>query len=368
MPLTVNHAKNVTVADFTGTVTVFNSAGATTTALATDLARPSDWNSAHNITFTPAASEIQGLFAATSGISKTTDANGITFGQPAIGFFEPFPLPNTNSTIGTVLSGLWHVDPLVLPAPISNGLFHYPVVCGASTACFQDGAVWSATQAGSITRYHTQVDGVAIYKRGSGASTSRLESIWSNQVSWFATWQKVHSGSTTSNATLSEYLTISIPVSFDTAGGVTYTSNTGSGTVSYAASTGASTLGSSLITGPMRFVSGSRQNIIPMASTIQPGDYYIAHAYYSSSSVQTASGNGYSGGTNMPGQSNLCFLENNQVAYKRMGFSTTNQTSCVPNWHGIMSTSTVSASSVINTSDMRTHNMRKYWFFHQTTY
>jgi hypothetical protein len=44
----VSHVKSNTVADFTGTVTVANSGGGTNTIAATDLIRPSDWNSAHN--------------------------------------------------------------------------------------------------------------------------------------------------------------------------------------------------------------------------------------------------------------------------------------------------------------------------------
>lgn len=50
--MAVSHAKSNTVADFTGTVTVYNSAGATTTVAATDLIRPSDWNSGHNQYYT----------------------------------------------------------------------------------------------------------------------------------------------------------------------------------------------------------------------------------------------------------------------------------------------------------------------------
>lgn len=46
------HIKSNTVADFTGTVTVGNSAGQSTTVAATDLVRPSDWNSAHSFQFT----------------------------------------------------------------------------------------------------------------------------------------------------------------------------------------------------------------------------------------------------------------------------------------------------------------------------
>lgn len=46
--MAVSHAKVLTQGDFTGTVTVFGSNGSTATANATDLARVTDWNSAHN--------------------------------------------------------------------------------------------------------------------------------------------------------------------------------------------------------------------------------------------------------------------------------------------------------------------------------
>lgn len=46
--MAVSHVKSNTIGDFTGTVTVFNSAGSTVTANATDIVRPSDWNSGHN--------------------------------------------------------------------------------------------------------------------------------------------------------------------------------------------------------------------------------------------------------------------------------------------------------------------------------
>ena len=49
--MSIVHAKSNTVGDFTGTVTVYNSAGSTVTANATDLVRPSDWNSAHSLVY-----------------------------------------------------------------------------------------------------------------------------------------------------------------------------------------------------------------------------------------------------------------------------------------------------------------------------
>ena len=45
--MAVSHIKSNPIADMTGTVTVFGSDGSTQTVAATDLVRPSDWNSAH---------------------------------------------------------------------------------------------------------------------------------------------------------------------------------------------------------------------------------------------------------------------------------------------------------------------------------
>jgi len=49
--VTIAHAKVDTLADFTGTVTVWGSDGITATGNATDLVRPSDWNSVHSLNF-----------------------------------------------------------------------------------------------------------------------------------------------------------------------------------------------------------------------------------------------------------------------------------------------------------------------------
>jgi hypothetical protein len=74
----VVHVKSNTIGDMTGTVTVFNSAGATTTAAATDLVRPGDWNSAHQFTQT-----ISGNTAGQSTASGTNFVIGGTNGVTA---------------------------------------------------------------------------------------------------------------------------------------------------------------------------------------------------------------------------------------------------------------------------------------------
>ena len=83
--MTIVHAKSVTVADFTGTVTAFNSQGSTTTVAASDLARPSDWNSGHNQLYT--------LSGNTAGNSTVSGTNVIWQGGDGV------TLSGTGSTI-----------------------------------------------------------------------------------------------------------------------------------------------------------------------------------------------------------------------------------------------------------------------------
>jgi len=45
--MAISHVFSSPLNDITGTVTVFNSAGQTTTGIATQIVRPSDWNSVH---------------------------------------------------------------------------------------------------------------------------------------------------------------------------------------------------------------------------------------------------------------------------------------------------------------------------------
>ena len=68
----LSHIKSNTLGDFTGTVTVNNSAGATATVAATNLVRPSDWNSAHNF--------YQTVSGRSFGDASTASGTNLVFG------------------------------------------------------------------------------------------------------------------------------------------------------------------------------------------------------------------------------------------------------------------------------------------------
>ena len=108
--MAVSHVKSNPVANMTGTVTVFNSAGVTTTAAATDLVRPLDWNSAHNQFMTiggntVGASTLSGtniVFEGAGAVTLSGNADTLVFSAPVQ---TAFVLSNSNGlTFGTNVS------------------------------------------------------------------------------------------------------------------------------------------------------------------------------------------------------------------------------------------------------------------------
>ena len=345
MPVTIQHSKTLTIADFTGTVTVGNSSGGTATVAASNIVLPSDWNSTHAISLSLSASEL-------SNVMK-------------LGWFEsPLPIANagTQSTVTAPGVGTWYIDPFVLPGILTSGQIN---VMGLNAQPFLNGAVYSATLTASRTHYATQYNKLAIYKQGSGASTSRLESVWTGDASSVYTWELRASSNATNQATISNYLSASIPFQWDGSGGVTYSNVTASGTITFGASTGASTLGSAQISAAVAYVSGSFRHHVPFATTLGPGAYWMAHMISSSTSV---TGTNYTAGTVLAAQSRVVFNEALQQAYKRAGASVSNTTTNIQPFHGYLATTTISASSIINTGDIRATSQRLYWNFLQSSY
>jgi hypothetical protein len=341
MPLTVQHVKSDTVADFTGTVTVNNSSGGTATVLATNLVRPSDWNSAHALTFNVAATDL--------------------FSQ---GFYEPFMAANTNSTMSSVTNNSYLLDPFVLPYGIGSGQLNFLV---SASQQFVNGAVYSAATTGSYTRYQTWSTQVAIYKLGTGANTTRLESVWTTEVSQLYTWERRVTSGATNSISITNNLAISFPAQFDASGGMTYSSTSTSGTTSVGASTGASTLADNIVTNVAAYIAGNSMNVFPFATTLPPGAYYMAIMWNATGSN---TGTNYSTGTAGQTMSFVCALEFANRTYKAPGKSTTNSSSAIPQFHGFYATSTTSPPATIATSDIRNIGglHRRVWNYIQTSY
>lgn len=131
--MAVSHIKSNAVADWTGTVTVGNSAGGTQTIAATDLVRPVDWNSAHNQFYTltgntsanSTASGTNVLFSGGSNITLEGTGSRIGIhasGPPTLSFYDNL-VPGSTATL-QLGNATMHVFPLtpaneVMPGNLS---------------------------------------------------------------------------------------------------------------------------------------------------------------------------------------------------------------------------------------------------------
>ena len=358
MPMTVQHVKNLTIADVTGTITVFNSAGVTTTMAATDVARPSDWNSAHNVTYTPAASEIAPLFVFTNGLTSSTNTSGVTVGGPYVDYYEPFFLGNTNSVLIAPVVGSWYVDPVQFPFNVDPGLLYF--FNAAAASAFQGGAVYSAVTSGSVSKYMTNYFRYGVYTQGTGTNNTLLSRIWSTELQIQMSEAYAVGTSTSSALSITHTAFMSIPAQWDTAGGITYSTSSLSASTSVGASTGASTLANNIVSGMANYLTGSQVLVVPWGGSATAGQYFMAHAYSSSSST---TGTNYGAGTVGPAMSILAMSEFNYQPFKKMGLSTTNISSAPQLFHGYFSTTSNSAPQSMGTDGVRytSSDHRIYW-------
>ena len=120
--MAVSHVKSNAIADWTGTVTIFNSQGLSVTTVATNLVRPADWNSAHNLFYT--------LTGNTNGVSTLSGTNIVFQGEGAV------TLRGSNSSIGISISTADTTASFFFPysarmmgtvAPISTGRPNQPL-------------------------------------------------------------------------------------------------------------------------------------------------------------------------------------------------------------------------------------------------
>jgi hypothetical protein len=357
MPITAQHAKSVTVADWSGVITIGNSTGGTTTDQATNLARPVDWNSVHNLTINLSASEVAGIFNFGSGLTSSTAAGGISVGIDEHEYWEPFTMDHVASTLAAPGIGTWYFQPMVLPFALNSGHLNFYV---SHAAGFVNGTTISAASTGSNTISQTIRDCFAIYREGTGTASTRLESIWTGECSVLATWMRRVTTTVTSQITVSNYLSLSFPNQWDDSGGVTYGSTEQSGTLSVGASTMVSSSINSLITGAVAYMSGAQMRAIGLNTYLSAGNYWFAHMFTSSSA---SAGTNYTLGTAFSTQSYLGKSEYTMQNYTRLGTSVSNTTSTPIIYHGFLATTTSNASSVVASSNMRNIGTRVYFHY-----
>jgi len=183
--MAVSHVFSNAIADWTGTVTVFDSAGATGTVAATALVRPSNWNSAHNQLFTitgnttnsSTASGTNVVFSGAGGVTLGGSSDTIVFSGPLCSYWAYMPaaidtrIRQANSSVS--------INPFFLECPLvfSNARFLGSLAVGSA--------------ANNSSAYFDMSVSMVIYT----ASGSTLSSVASLGKTLTASWS--------SNATLS---------------------------------------------------------------------------------------------------------------------------------------------------------------------
>lgn len=270
------HVKSNPIADFTGTVTAMNSAGSTVTRNATDLVRPSDWNSGHKMDVT--------ISGNTSGQSTAAGVTNMVFqgGNNVTLALSTAALAATMHVIagaGPVMSK-WEPTPPTGTQLVSlgqNSLHFLPLWPRANASFTCVNMVLSiSTVTSSISHSVGHTFSYGLYAPKTGASSTQIEPL-----------------STSSGFLAASY-------SSNLSGGYTINMN------------GSSTTVSSAGTGFGSVLSGLKQIALPLAGSMSAGgEYYFAVAN-SSNSV---------GGT---GALRMSFLVNNPLSNASMGRIFTN--------------------------------------------
>jgi hypothetical protein len=115
----VSHIKSSTIGDFTGTVTVHNSTGGTATVAATNLVRPSDWNSGHaqlytlsgNTTGASTGSGTNVVYQVNAPLNASANGATIVLGRQTLSGLDQFG-PAAEIVYGQQGAGTLHVAPL----------------------------------------------------------------------------------------------------------------------------------------------------------------------------------------------------------------------------------------------------------------
>lgn len=366
--LSIQHAKNNTIADFTGVVTVGNSTGGTATANASDLVRPSDWNSEHNFSITMSASDIASLLTATNRVTMSTNTSGITFGlNNELDFFELFPLAagTQNLVYG---QQTWYFNPINIPGALNSGVIQnaFSFGTGISTPFGMPASTISSGSTGYFTRAGTFYNRLGVYEKGTGVNTSRLESRWTNEQTWILSEAVSVTTSAATALGVSKTVHMSYPNTWDASGGVTYATTSNS----YGTTVGASTMAVSVISTRSNL---SQLQALVTGGVIIPsgfdyrlgaGEWFFAHNY-ATLTATSQTGGGYSLGQILSTIAKLGLSEVVNTSWKMVGQSISNSSTNFMQGNGFYATTASTAPNNIPITNIRVNatNPRVYWNF-----
>ena len=264
--MAVSHVKSNTIPDWTGTVTVGNSTGGTQTVNASDLVRPSDWNSGHNQFYTisgntnnaSTASGTNVVFQASGNLTLVGSTGTIVFSAPqrdVLSFYQNLPAVNNTGTISVGGGSSNIVFPFLMPQDGSFSYLRMPVSMSLATTTFTTGAAgYGSSVAQSNTLWFN------IYTQGTGASSRSIQWLTSASTTW--AFQVSYSGTASTHS-------VSHNITFPAEGGVSTSTQLSSTQASASINEGSAAGMSSNFTAYRYFD-------MPFATSLSAGNYWAA--------------------------------------------------------------------------------------------
>lgn len=272
--MAVSHVKSNAVADATGTVTVWW--GVTTSALsATDLVRPTDWNSAHNEFRSLAGNTNNASTASGTNLFYSAAGELTLFGSTATIGFSGRPHISSYVNIGGLdgvtmtLNGASVSDAVAFELP-SPGSFSFLRIPALMTTLSTTIASTGATRNVSGEIYSTW--NAVVYSMGTGANSRSLQSLASGSAGF------THRNSMSIAVNGTQYSVTQGFSAFAEGAGTTRTTQYSISNTNYSLTTDQiGTEWSSL-----RFID------IPFANSLPAGEYWLVFGYSSSSATNSA--------------------------------------------------------------------------------
>jgi hypothetical protein len=214
----------------------------------------------------PATSSIIG----SSGISISSNGSTITVGRVMGSYWDNMEGEWPNSTTMQMLQSTSHVQPFMVDEPISFAVLRIPMSlsnAASSTGVTTGNSSWSYG--------HSRSHNFVIYSRGVGASSLSLQSVASTQLT---DQQSIRVSAAAGNSTQFSYTNRA-----------TYQMSTGAVDYTYDYSSSAASL--NFHTSGMTAATGLKMMEFPWATSLAPGQYWLAYGVSSSTASQyTAQG------------------------------------------------------------------------------
>lgn len=234
--------------------------------------------------------------SATGGLGISTNGSTISIGMPFDDFYEPYPLMNAISTTYAPGIGSWNFLYMPVHLPIDSGRINMLYSMGSTSAMLaaSNGNSFASNTTGGASWSFLLNRSVAIYKRGAGANSTQLESIWSNTVSNGVSQSMGVSVTNASQLTVQRRVSFQYVQSVETNGLYTTAGLGATHNASFASSNTVSSAATSAISSIYNMMSGAMLVPFGFNTTLSAGDYWLGVAWSTASTTAGTSVNGAS--------------------------------------------------------------------------